>query len=160
MSIVLNPLLYRSIDPIDALGRAAAAVCGGCSTAASALDGGAVSSRDAGRPGTRHRAVLIGFGPTGRTVERLLKETGVEPTVIELNIDTVREIRLAGVDAVYGDATRPETLIEAGIQSARNLILTSAGMANSTEVIRAAREAQPDDPRARARAPICATCPS
>ena len=37
------------------------------------------------------------------------------PTVIELNIDTVREIRQEGVDAVYGDATRPETLIEAGI---------------------------------------------
>ncbi|HWI17165.1 MAG TPA: NAD-binding protein, partial [Vicinamibacterales bacterium] len=44
---------------------------------------------------------------------------------------------------VYGDATRPETLIEAGIASADNLILTSAGMANSPEVIRAAREANP-----------------
>jgi CPA2 family monovalent cation:H+ antiporter-2 len=90
-----------------------------------------------------HRAVLIGFGPTGKTVARLLKESGIDPTVVELNIETVRAVREAGCDAVYGDATRPETLIEAGIASARSLILTSAGMANSTEVIRAAREANP-----------------
>jgi CPA2 family monovalent cation:H+ antiporter-2 len=107
------------------------------------LDGGGVSSEP--RVSRKaHRAVLIGFGPTGRTVARLLKDAGVESTVIELNIDTVREIRKSGVDAVYGDATRPETLIEAGIQGANNLILTSAGMANSTEVIRAAREANPE----------------
>ncbi len=90
-----------------------------------------------------HRAVLIGFGPTGKTVARLLKESGIDPTVIELNIDTVRAIRTEGIDAVYGDATRPETLIEAGIATAASLILTSAGMANSTEVIRAAREVNP-----------------
>ena len=90
-----------------------------------------------------HRAVLIGYGPTGKTVARLLKESGIEPTVVELNIDTVRAIRQEGVDAVYGDATRPETLIEAGIATAGSLILTSAGMANSTEVIRAAREVNP-----------------
>ena len=62
--------------------------------------------------------MLIGYGPTGRTVARLLKESGIEPTVIELNIDTVRAIRQEGIDAVYGDATRPETLIEAGIATA------------------------------------------
>jgi CPA2 family monovalent cation:H+ antiporter-2 len=90
-----------------------------------------------------HRAVLIGYGPTGRTVARMLKENGIEPTVIEINIETVRELREHGADAVYGDATRPETLVEAGIASADNLILTSAGMANSEEVIRAAREANP-----------------
>ena len=98
-----------------------------------------------------HRAVLIGYGPTGRTVARMLKENGIEPTVVEFNIDTVRDLREHGVDAVYGDATRPETLIEAGIATAGNLILTSAGMANSTEVIRAAREAESEHPRARAR---------
>jgi len=90
-----------------------------------------------------HRAVLIGYGPTGRTVARMLKENGIEPTVVEINIDTIRELRQQGVDAVYGDATRPETLTEAGITSADNLILTSAGMADSSEVIRAAREANP-----------------
>ena len=104
--------------------------------------------------------MLIGYGPTGRTVARLLKENGIEPTVVELNIDTIRELREQGVDAVYGDATRPDTLAEAGIASADNLILTSAGMANSTEVIRAAREAQPERSGSSAARPTCAICRS
>ena len=141
MSIVLNPVLYRAIGPITEWVARRPRLMAMLDRSA-ALDGGGVS-KEMRAARKAHRAVLIGFGPTGRTVERLLKDAGVESTVVELNIDTVREIRRSGVDAVYGDATRPETLIEAGIQSANNLILTSAGMANSTEVIRAAREANP-----------------
>jgi monovalent cation:H+ antiporter-2, CPA2 family len=139
ISIVLNPVLFRAIDPmVRWLSRQPAL--------RDYFDRPRLIDLDAPAPETRHargthRAILIGYGPTGKTVARLLKESGIDPTVIELNIDTVRAIRQEGVDAVYGDATRPETLIEAGIASAGSLILTSAGMANSTEVIRAAREA-------------------
>ena len=34
----------------------------------------------------------------------------------ELNLDTVRELRDRGIDAVYGDATRPETPAAAGVE--------------------------------------------
>jgi CPA2 family monovalent cation:H+ antiporter-2 len=140
-SIVINPLLYRSIGPlVRFVGRRP-----DLSRLLDRLPGidtgmGAALRRSEQRA---HRAVLIGYGPTGRTVARMLKENGIEPTIVELNIDTVRELRENGVDAVYGDATRPETLEEAGIATADNLILTSAGMANSEEVIRVAREANP-----------------
>ena len=140
-SIVINPLLYRSIGPIVRLvGRRPA-----LSRLLDRLPGvdTGMGSKVRRSEQRAHRAVLIGYGPTGRTVARMLKENGIEPTVVEINIDTVRELRENGVDAVYGDATRPETLDEAGIATADNLILTSAGMANSEEVIRAAREANP-----------------
>jgi len=141
VSIVVNPVLFRAIDPIVQWMARQPRLRG-------YLDRPRLIDKEAPLPEARvarnaHRAVLIGFGPTGKTVARLLKESGIEPTVVELNIDTVRGVRDAGCDAVYGDATRPETLVEAGIESARSLILTSAGMANSTEVIRAAREANP-----------------
>ena len=90
-----------------------------------------------------HRAVVIGYGPTGRTLVRLLRANEVAPTVIELNMDAVRSLRDEGVDAIYGDATRPETLEAAGVGRARILILGSAGMANSPDVIRAARALNP-----------------
>ena len=48
-----------------------------------------------------------------------------------------------GVEAVYGDATRPEALTPAGVATSGSLILGSAGMANATEVIRTARELNP-----------------
>jgi CPA2 family monovalent cation:H+ antiporter-2 len=96
--------------------------------------------------------VVIGFGPTGRTVARLLRDNDIAPTVIDLNLDTVRGLREEGVDAIYGDATRPETLEAAGVGRAASVILGSAGMANSAEVIRTARRMNPDI-RVLARAP-------
>ncbi|HEX7283533.1 MAG TPA: cation:proton antiporter [Vicinamibacterales bacterium] len=140
-SIVVNPLLYRTIDPIVRFVSRRPKLSQFLDRLPDIELAGAQRVRRAER--RAHRAVLIGYGPTGRTVARMLKENGIEPTVIEINIDTVRELRDSGADAVYGDATKPETLAEAGIATADNLILTSAGMANSEEVIRAAREANP-----------------
>jgi CPA2 family monovalent cation:H+ antiporter-2 len=141
VSIILNPLLYRTIDPIERWLAARPALWARLNRGSHAPD---VGGGAPGRPrDPAHRAVVIGSGPTGRTVLRLLKENGIEPTVVELNMDTVRALRQEGIEAVYGDATRPDTLIGAAVPSAGSLILTSAGMANSTEVIRAARELNP-----------------
>ncbi len=49
-------------------------------------------------------AIVVGYGPTGRTVTRLLRENGVSPTVVDLNMDVVRALRDEGASAVYGDA--------------------------------------------------------
>ena len=140
-SIIANPVLYSTIEPIARWVSRRPRLCRLLERPA-VLDEGPINKLRRAEQ-RAHRAVLIGYGPTGRTVARMLKENGIEPTVIEINIETVRELREHGADAVYGDATRPETLVEAGIATADNLILTSAGMANSEEVIRAAREANP-----------------
>jgi len=42
----------------------------------------------------------------------------LHPTVIELNIDTVRALRQDGISAVYGDARDPDTLVTAGVRHA------------------------------------------
>jgi CPA2 family monovalent cation:H+ antiporter-2 len=63
--------------------------------------------------------------------------------VIELNMETVRRLRAEGIDAVYGDATKRDTLEAAGVAHAGTVILTSAGMSNAAEVIRMARELNP-----------------
>jgi CPA2 family monovalent cation:H+ antiporter-2 len=139
-SVLLNPVMYSTIDPIARWVSRRPGWNRWFERPLSATGGVSAETR---RERRAHRAVLIGYGPTGKTVARMLKENGIEPTVIELNIDTVRTMREQGLDAVYGDATRPDTLQEAGIATADNLILTSAGMANSEEVIRAARDANP-----------------
>jgi monovalent cation:H+ antiporter-2, CPA2 family len=71
---------------------------------------------------------------------RLLRENDIEPTVIELNLDTVRQLRVEGVRSVYGDVTHWETLLEAGASGAAALMLTSARMSGSEEAIRLARD--------------------
>jgi CPA2 family monovalent cation:H+ antiporter-2 len=109
VSIVLNPLLYQLIDPVDQwlavrprlrrwLNR----------TTPTVAEGSTPHPTRTASPG--HRAVVIGFGPTGKTVVRLLGENGIEPTVVELNMTTVRALLQEGVDAVYGDAMHPRAV--------------------------------------------------
>ena len=140
ISIVLNPILFRAIKPIDRWTLARPALRAWFDRSGSAETGPAKPSS---RLDAAHRAIVVGFGPTGRTVTRLLQENGVEPTVIDMNVTTIRELREHGVSAVYGDATHPDTLAQAGARDAGNLILTSAGMHESRETIRYAKQLNP-----------------
>jgi CPA2 family monovalent cation:H+ antiporter-2 len=92
----------------------------------------------------RYRAVVVGYGPVGRTLVRLLRENGIEPTVVEMNLESVRELRNEGIRAVYGDAVRRETLDEAGVADAASLVLTSSALAGAHDVVRIARELNPE----------------
>jgi CPA2 family monovalent cation:H+ antiporter-2 len=59
--------------------------------------------------------VIVGFGPVGRTVDRLLRKAGVETVVVEQNLDAVRALARDGRRAVYGDGCQIEVLREAGV---------------------------------------------
>ena len=155
-SIVLNPIVYRTIRPIEHSLKARPRLW-------AMLNRESVPSdlKGAAPPRTSdasHRAVVIGYGPTGRTVVRLLRDNDIVPTVIELNMDAVRALKVQGVDAIYGDATRRETLEAAGVPRSGTLILSSAGMTDSDEVIRMARGLNPAI-RVLARAPYLRDLP-
>jgi CPA2 family monovalent cation:H+ antiporter-2 len=89
------------------------------------------------------RTVIVGYGPVGRTVARLLSQSGIFPTIIEMNHGSIAEIRKQGFRAVLGDATHPETLKRAGIESSLSLILSASSIHGAAEIIRLAREANP-----------------
>lgn len=73
------------------------------------------------------RAIVIGYGHVGQTVSKLLRENRIEPTIVELNHNTVASLRDQGVAAVYGDATQAGVLEAAGIASAGSLFFTASG---------------------------------
>jgi CPA2 family monovalent cation:H+ antiporter-2 len=133
ISITLNPLAFKSIEPLTRrLGRMRM-----FRGEPEAFDIGASSSLDPGG-----RAIVIGHGPTGRTVTRLLRENGISPTVVELNIDVVRQLREQGVSAVYGDASHTDTLVSAGLPHASTLIVSGADT-GSPNIIQCARSINP-----------------
>ena len=139
LSIVFNPILYRLIKPWDRWTLAHPLF-------RRVVDRSVTGERaDIPPPAAdaAHRAVVVGYGPTGRTVTRLLRENGFEPIVIDMNVNTVRELREQGVRAIYGDATHRDTLEQAGVATADNLILTSVGMTDGGETIRHAKELNP-----------------
>ncbi|NCA12044.1 sodium:proton exchanger [bacterium] len=134
-SITLNPILYRAAQPVEAwLARRFPG-----EPALGTDDSDADADVDA-----PHRAVVVGYGPVGQTVTQLLLDNGIEPVVIELNLDTVRRLRTFDVRTVYGDASRPEILAEAEIGLARHLVLTAAAGTADAEIVRRAKELNPE----------------
>jgi monovalent cation:H+ antiporter-2, CPA2 family len=123
ISIALNPTVYR-------LARRAT---GGAPTLKPAAGQESVDAR---------RCILVGYGPVGKTVRRILVEYDAEVTVIELNLETVRGLRAEGIQVVYGDVLRPGTLEEAGLASAGSLIL-SIEVEDAAELIRQAHSVNP-----------------
>lgn len=90
----------------------------------------------------RERMIIIGYGPLGRTLGRILLSNDVEVVVVEMNIDTVGDLKLRQELAVFGDATQMEVLQHAGIEHASCLIISSSGIP-AREVVKAARELNP-----------------
>jgi len=138
ISIVLNPVLYR-LGPYLERQLVAQPRLWRILNGAQPRAVGEAATRP---PEPGHRAVVVGYGPTGQTLTRLLKDNDIEPTVIELNADTTRRLRSEGVRAVYGDAAHRATLEAAGVPDAGALIL-STDVAGAAEVIRSARELNP-----------------
>jgi CPA2 family monovalent cation:H+ antiporter-2 len=132
VSITLNPLLYRSLHIWQ---RWLA------QRWPSAVEPGEESPVDG--LASAQRAIVVGYGPVGQTVTELLLDNQIEPTVIELNLDTVRRLLVFDVRAIYGDASRPDVLGQAGVSQASYLILTSAAGGLDEEVIRRAKELNP-----------------
>ena len=137
-SITLTPVASRLADPLERWLIRRSGIFGTARTQNEEPGTGAASSLN-----PRDRAVVVGYGPTGRTVARLLRDNAISPTVIELNMDTVRALRLEGTSAVYGDARHADTLITAGVRHADTLIVSGADSGTS-ETIRNARALNPE----------------
>ncbi len=88
------------------------------------------------------RTILVGYGPVGQTVCRLLKDRGHHVTIVDLNHETVRKLKAAGLTAIYGDVNRAGTLEEAGVATAGSLVL-SADVEDGAELVRHARRLNP-----------------
>jgi CPA2 family monovalent cation:H+ antiporter-2 len=70
---------------------------------------------------TNH-VVIVGAGISGKTLARVLNETGVRYIFVELNPDTVKRMAADGETVVYGDASRYTILEEAQIKTARAVV--------------------------------------
>jgi CPA2 family monovalent cation:H+ antiporter-2 len=133
VSITLNPILYRAMKPLAASWTARR----------KARPTFTAPVEPALARELAHKSIVVGYGPIGRTVARLLTENGIEVAVLEMNLGTAQRLRAEGVNAVYGDASSVDALAAAGVLEARSLIVSVAGMDGIEETIRIAKELNP-----------------
>jgi monovalent cation:H+ antiporter-2, CPA2 family len=142
ISITLNPLVYRSVNAVESALMAMPGLWR-LLNAWVRQDSSPPAGGESPEEASRLSVVVVGYGPVGQSLTRLLLENEIVPTVIELNLDTVNRLNRDGVSAVYGDARHRDVLQKAGIESAVGFLLTSSAVVGSEEIIRTALELNP-----------------
>ena len=71
----------------------------------------------------QNHAIVVGYGPTGRTVAAGLEAAGIPFVVAEMNAATVKTEKERGVPIVLADATRMSVLNSLGVARAQLVVL-------------------------------------
>ena len=90
----------------------------------------------------RDRVIVVGYGPCGEIIARILQEYEIEVIVLEMNIDTVTRLNTQGIHAMHGDARLRTIQQLAGVEKARAIIVTAVG-APAREIAATARTLNP-----------------
>ncbi len=141
ISISLNPLVFRwalALEPRLSRWKPLAKWI-----AARGEKRGTHANTEAARHWEDPGAIVVGYGPVGQTVTRLLGEFGIKPTIVDTNVEVILELQQRGQQAIFGDATRAEILTAAGITSAAYLVVSIPHAETSLRVIQTARELAP-----------------
>jgi CPA2 family monovalent cation:H+ antiporter-2 len=95
---------------------------------------------------TQKHVLIAGFGRSGQSLAKLLEEEGIAYHALDLDPDRVREAQAAGANVSYGDASRRESLVAAGIHRAATLVVTYASTPSALKVLHFAHELAPELP--------------
>jgi CPA2 family monovalent cation:H+ antiporter-2 len=145
ISITLNPLLFRLVGPMESWLRARPRlwqiVNGRADRKMRQIN---AEAKNAIKAVEKPLAVIVGYGPVGRVVDAILRDTGMETSIVDFNMDTVRSLTSQGRLAVFGDASRADILEQAGVPHAeQQLILTLPHTVEAAPLVMAARELNP-----------------
>jgi len=88
--------------------------------------------------------IIVGFGLNGRNLAKVLKEAEIPYVVLEMNSDTVREMRKKGEPIHYGDGSSKEILHKMGIEKARLLVVAISDPVSTRRIVSIARQANAD----------------
>jgi CPA2 family monovalent cation:H+ antiporter-2 len=138
-SIAINPILFRGAVRLEK------AVQGSSRFKGSELMRGQADPQPEGDASEEKiTAIVVGYGPVGRTVNRLLQSFAVHTIIVELNVDTVKLLHSQGQTAIFGDASNRHILLQANVQQARYVIVTLPDAGVSAAVVTNARNLNPD----------------
>ena len=140
ISIALNPLVFRAIEPAQAWIRSRSKLA---QTLERPDDPLAVLPMTVDLNRLTGQVVLVGYGRVGRRIGEALTENGISFVVAEANREIVEKLRESGIPAVSGDASEPAVLIQAHIQRARMLVIAITDTLDVRRMIEIARTVNP-----------------
>ncbi|WP_315548843.1 monovalent cation:proton antiporter-2 (CPA2) family protein [Lautropia mirabilis] len=101
---------------------------------------------DAVRPDVieqKHPVIIAGHGRFGRVINAMVTACGYKTTVIDHNAATVAGYKRFGVETYFGDASRQELLLIAGLAEARLLVVAIDNHEQAMQITEFARKTNP-----------------
>ncbi len=89
--------------------------------------------------GLEQHVIVVGYGLNGRNLARVLRTVGVPYTILEVDAEVVRRSKAKGEKINFGDATRREVLLHAGIERAWVLVLAMSDPTAARRTVSLAR---------------------
>jgi CPA2 family monovalent cation:H+ antiporter-2 len=96
--------------------------------------------------GTEGHVIVCGYGRSGQHLARFLALEDIPFFALDLDPQRVRAAAAAGENVVYGDASRREVLLAAGLQRARAVVVSYADTVSALKVLNLVQELRPDLP--------------
>ncbi len=95
---------------------------------------------------TSSHIIICGFGRCGQNLARMLEKEGIAYMALDLDPDRVRQAAAAGHSVVYGDASRLQALMAAGLVRASAVAITYLDIQSSLKVLANTRAHAPQVP--------------
>jgi CPA2 family monovalent cation:H+ antiporter-2 len=90
--------------------------------------------------------IICGFGRSGQNLARLLEAEDMAFVAMDSDPERVREAAADGSAVMYGDASRREVLLSAGLAKARALAITFANTSIALKILHHVHQQRPDLP--------------
>jgi CPA2 family monovalent cation:H+ antiporter-2 len=136
LSMLIAPFLFYRMDPLTRL-------LGGDEWAGRAKEVHDIAVKTFGK---RQHVIVCGYGRSGQNLARLLDTEAITYIALDMDPERVRGAVAAGEAVVFGDASRREVLVAAGLARAQTIVVTYADVASSMAVLRHVRELRPELP--------------
>ena len=84
---------------------------------------------------TENHVMICGFGRSGQSLARMLDQEKIPYIALDMDPDRVKEAAAAGDNVVYGDASRENYLVAAGLSRAKAVVITYADTPATLKVL-------------------------
>lgn len=94
----------------------------------------------------KDHVIICGFGRVGQILSRFLEQENIPSLALDLDPIRISSSALAGENAFYGDARRPDVLASAGLSKARMVVISFADEPAALETLQHIRALRLDVP--------------
>lgn len=138
LSIMVNPLMYRLVDPIEALLKRQPALW--------ARLNGQEPRAEIVPESLENHVVVVGYGRVGHHIVDVLEYLDIPRLVVDAEATRVNELQRMGIPALYGDAANSEIMQHTALRKARALVVSVPNEATAEVVVATARRINPNLP--------------